>query len=458
MSHHTGGTTELHALIEAQPLRGYHFVVFGLCVFALMLDGFDAQTMGYVAPALKAQLHLAPADLGRIFSASLAGMLIGAISLGMLADRFGRRPVLVGALMWCGVLISLTATVHTVPWLLTLRLLTGIGLGTLMPTLLALTSEYCPTRSRATVVMFVSTGFIIGATIGGLIAAALIPRFGPAAVFLCGGLASMVCALVLWSWLPESLQFLARSDAPPVEKIGRILSRFGLSGSHANALANRGPQTRQDKALSHWSTLFRGNLRTVTFLLWLVNFANLLDLYFLSNWLPTLLKSDGLPLAIAIAGSTALQSGGLPGSILLGVLARRFRIERVLLGNFLVGSVAIASIGATVHMGKPFLFTAIFVAGLCVVGGQSAINALCAHCYTPAIRSTGMGWASGVGRLGSVAGPLIGGLMVAVHWGAQDIMMGAAISGLAATSAVFALGQGTRIERSRNPVVSAEVR
>jgi MFS transporter, AAHS family, 4-hydroxybenzoate transporter len=418
---HTGGTTALHALLEAQSLKSYHFVIFSLCFLGLMLDGFCAQTMGYVAPVLKEQLHIPPQELGRVFSASIFGMLLGSITLSVVADKFGRRPVMVGALLWAGALVTYTATARSLDQLIILRFLTGLGLGTLMPTLLSLISEYSPLKSRSTIVTIACTGFVLGAAVGGGIASFLIPHYGPYSVFLFSGLATIVIAIVLQLCAPESIQYLASKENLPVERICAILRRFGIETHEATQLAQ---STRNAGIKAGWKTIFSGRQGVVTFLLWVLNFTNLLDLYFLSNWLPTLLKSYGLALAVAIAGATALQSGGLPGSIGLAILIRRFRIEYVLMINFLLASIAIASVGYAV--GTEFLQIAIFIAGICIIGGQSAVNSLSALSYPSQVRSTGMGWAMGVGRIGSILGPIIGGRMVANNHGPQDIMFMAA--------------------------------
>lgn len=418
---HTGGTTALHALLEAQSLKSYHFVVFGLCFLGLMLDGFCAQTMGYVAPVLKQQLHIPPKELGRVFSASILGMLLGSITLSVAADRFGRRPVMVGALLWAGALVTYTATARSLDQLIVLRFLTGLGLGTLMPTLLALISEYAPLKSRSTIVTVACTGFVLGAAVGGGIASFLIPHYGPYSVFLFSGLATIVIAVLLQFFAPESIQYLASKKELPVARISAILRRFGIDTEDAADLIKC---TRDANVKAGWKTIFSGRQGVITVLLWIVNFTNLLDLYFLSNWLPTLLRSYGLALAVAIAGATALQSGGLPGSLVLAVLIRRFRIEHVLMINFLLATAAIASVGYAV--GTEFLHPAIFIAGVCIIGGQSAVNGLSAHSYPPQVRSTGMGWAMGVGRIGSILGPIIGASMVANHHGPQDIMFMAA--------------------------------
>lgn len=433
---HTGGTTALHALLEAQPLKPYHSVVFGLCFLGLMLDGFCAQTMGYVAPVLREQWHIAPTQLGHVFSASIVGMLVGSLTLSVVADKFGRRPVMVGALLWAGAIVTYTATARDLNELIVLRFLTGIGLGTLMPTLLSLISEYAPVKSRPTIVTIACTGFVLGAAVGGVIASALIPHYGPYSVFLFSGVATIAVAILLHLCAPESIQYLASKTDVPVQRIGAILERFGVEAEQASELAKGAQDAKQTAS---WKSIFSGRQGVVTILLWVVNFTNLLDLYFLANWLPTLLKSYGLALAVAIAGSTALQSGGLPGSVGLGLIMRRFRIEYVLVVSFLVASIAIASVGYAV--GTDFLFPAIFVAGVCIIGGQSSVNALSAHCYPPQIRSTGMGWAMGVGRLGSIVGPIIGGAMVAARHGPQDIMLMAACAAFVSFLAVAAMSR-----------------
>jgi AAHS family 4-hydroxybenzoate transporter-like MFS transporter len=328
---------------------------------------------------------------------------------------------MVGALLWAGVLVTYTATARGLDQLIVLRFLTGLGLGTLMPTLLALISEYAPLKSRSTIVTIACTGFVLGAAIGGGIASFLIPHYGPYSVFLFSGVATIAIAILLQLCAPESIQYLAGKENLPIERIGAILQRFGVDPDEAMELARN---TRSVRIKAGWKTIFSGRQGVITSLLWVVNFTNLLDLYFLSNWLPTLLKSYGLALGVAIAGATALQSGGLPGSLALGVLIRRFRIEHVLIVNFLLASIAIASVGFAV--GTEFLHPAIFIAGVCIIGGQSAVNGLSAHCYPPQVRSTGMGWAMGVGRIGSIVGPIIGGSMVANHHGPQDIMFMAA--------------------------------
>ncbi|RXZ38451.1 MFS transporter [Oxalobacteraceae bacterium CAVE-383] len=434
----------VQAFVDAQPLNRYHWLVFGLCALCLVFDGFDAQAMGYVAPALRESLGLGASALGPIFSASLVGMLIGALTLGMLADRIGRRPVLIGSLAFCGLVMCGTVYVQTAPQLLAMRFITGLGLGTLLPTALAMTSEFSPQRSRHTITMLMSLGFVSGAAIGGVIASHIIPFVGWQGVFLLAGGASLVTALVMLRWLPESIQFLAANEGGAFQRTMRV----ARSLSRDKALANRswfsekdvpGEEGKSSHGLSH---LFKNGYAVTTFMLWMLNFANLLDLYFLSNWLPTLLKESGLPMKTAIIGSAVLQSGGIPATILLSLLSKRIKLTHLLIGNFIIGAISMAVIGMAVNSNVPLMFVAIFFAGFCVVGGQSGVNAMGAYCYPTAMRTTGMGWANGIGRLGSVTGPIVGGALLSLDMGVHTVIFAAALVGIFSITALFVLGFG----------------
>jgi MFS transporter, AAHS family, 4-hydroxybenzoate transporter len=440
-------TVGVASFVDALPLGPYHFRVYTLCALCLIFDGFDAQAMGYVAPALRESLHLSAVSLGPVFSASLLGMLIGALALGIVADRIGRRPVLVGALAFCGVAMVATAGAHTIGQLLIARFVTGLGLGTLLPTALAVTSEFSPTRHRANIVMLMSLAFVSGAAAGGAIASLLVPSFGWQSVFVLAGVASLLGAGALLAWIPESIQFLAANELAPyprATRIARALSRNGVAlPAAAAAFAERAHRKRVAAGEPNWAWLFRRGLASTTLLLWLLNFANLLDLYFLSNWLPTLLREAGLPMKAALIASAVLQIGGIPATVLLGWLTRRVSVTRILLVNFAVGAFAMATIGLATNASPLLLFAAIFVAGFCVVGGQSGVNALGAQCYPAAIRSTGMGWASGIGRFGSVAGPLVGSALLSLQAGVPPVFFGAAAAGAIAACAALMLGIGS---------------
>jgi AAHS family 4-hydroxybenzoate transporter-like MFS transporter len=401
-----GGPDRLDAVTHEFSMS--HLGVLVLCAFGLLFDGFDVQAIGFVAPALIKDWGMTKAALGPLFSANLFGMLIGAPLLGSLADKIGRRPILVGALVGCGVLMLLSSRATSLQELMVLRFCTGLGLGALLPTSLAVASEFSPWKNRAIVVMMMSLGFVCGAAIGGAVSAHLIPVYGWGSVFLFAGCGSIVAGAIQFFWLPESRKPMSKTPEG-------VIPEEGLK------------------------PLFRRNYILITLLLWLVNFANLLDLYLLSSWLPTLLAEAKLPFRTAVLATSVFQSGGVPATILISILARRIKFTWLVLANFFIGSISMIGIGVAVGSSVPLLFVAIFLAGFCVVGGQSGVNALGAYYYPSRMRAAGMGWASGIGRFGSAAGPIFAGLIVATHMGTEAVFYGAALAGVLGFVCMIAL-------------------
>ncbi|HEY4320050.1 MAG TPA: aromatic acid/H+ symport family MFS transporter [Gemmatimonadales bacterium] len=364
-------------------------IICGLCV---VMDGFDVQSMGYVAPAILRDWHIAKASLGPVFGAGLFGMLMGSLALSVVADRIGRRPVLIGATLWFAAGTLLTTQVHTIEQLLLLRFLTGLGLGAIMPNAMALAGEQSPAGRRVTLMMRVSVGFTLGAVFGGLIAAVMIPRWGWASIFYVGGAVPLMIVVAMLRYLPESTAFLerARQNDSPVQ------------------------------------ALFNDGRARSTTLLWIVNFLNLLNLYFLSNWIPTITSGSGLSTSHAVLAGTTLQIGGTLGTLVMGQLVDRTSFRSVLVPAFAVAAVAIALIGRPA-LPEVMLFGAIFVAGFGIVGGQPALNALAAEYYPTALRSTGIGWSLGIGRVGSIIGPVLGGVLIHWAWPNSSILLAVAL-------------------------------
>jgi AAHS family 4-hydroxybenzoate transporter-like MFS transporter len=282
------------------------------------------------------------------------------------------------------------------------RFLTGLGLGGAMPNIIALTSECAPERLRATLVTVMFCGFPLGAVLGGLLSAKLIAAFGWPSVFLLGGVLPLVLVPVLLAWMPESLRFLARKQAEPLA----------------------GVPVRQ---------LFTGGRAAGTVLLWIVFFANLLLLYFLINWLPTVLQRSGLPLERAIIGTVVLNAGGIAGGILLGWLVDKRGPYGVLLAAYVLGALCVAAIGSA-PAAVAGVIAIVFFAGFFIIGSQFCMNALAAGAYPTAARATGVGWALGVGRIGSIIGPVVGGMLLSLGWEPGTLFLVAA--GPAAVSAV----------------------
>jgi MFS transporter, AAHS family, 4-hydroxybenzoate transporter len=435
--HGSGGSVvDVVDFIDQRPVGGFQIRLLLTCAAVLFLDGFDTQAIGYVAPAIAREWGLTKADLGPVFSAGLFGLMIGALVFGPLADRIGRKKIIIFSTLAFGIGALATAFVHDVGALLAIRFLTGLGLGGAMPNTVAMTSEFNPHRRRSTMVMIMFCGFSIGAALGGFVAAALIPQYGWRSVFILGGVAPLIMVPVLVLRLPESIRFLALTGRAP-ERVAALLAQIGPDLAFA-------PGTRfvvHEPALAGLPVLhlFREKRTTATLLLWVVFFMSLLDLYFMANWLPTVLNDLGASVSAAVLIGSMLQVGGVVGTFALGSIIDRFSFRALAL----VYLVAVFAVGAIGHLGHSaaLVAIAIFAAGFCIVGGQIAANALAAGFYPTAVRATGVGWALGIGRVGSIIGPLIGGMLLSARWSTASVFMTAAIAALCAALAAFSLSR-----------------
>jgi MFS transporter, AAHS family, 4-hydroxybenzoate transporter len=426
--------------IDRQPIGGFQVRLLLTCAAVLFLDGFDTQAIGYVAPALARDWGLGKGALGPVFSAGLFGLMIGALLFGPLADRVGRKMIIIFSTLAFGLGALATSFVQDVNTLLVIRFLTGLGLGGAMPNAVAMTSEFNPQRRRATMVMIMFCGFSVGAALGGLLAAGLIPKFGWRSVFTVGGVAPLIMVPILVVRLPESIRYLALSGCAP-ERVAELLR---LTSPSTKFEAGTTFFVREP-ALPGIPVLHLFGERTLaTLLIWVVFFMSLLDLYFLSNWLPTVLNDLGASVSEAAIIGSMLQVGGVVGTMALGTIIDRFSFRALTLVYF-AAVFAIGAIGQSGH--SAILVTiAIFAAGFCIVGGQIAANALAASVYPTAVRATGVGWALGIGRIGSIIGPLIGGLLLAAQWSTGSVFATAAAAAFCAALAAFTL---SRIAASR---------
>jgi AAHS family 4-hydroxybenzoate transporter-like MFS transporter len=422
--------------IDQQPVGGFQIKLLLTCAAVLFLDGFDTQAIGYVAPALAREWGLTKGALGPVFSAGLFGLMIGALIFGPLADRIGRKKIIIFSTLAFGIGTFATAFINDVNTLLAIRFLTGLGLGGAMPNAVAMTSEFSPHRRRATMVMIMFCGFSVGAALGGLLAAALIPQFGWRSVFVAGGLAPLLLVPILALRLPESVRFLALT--------GRAHARVAQLLGFINPKAAFAPATRfvvHEPGLAGIPVLhlFRDGRAPVTLLLWVVFFMSLLDLYFLSNWLPTVLNDLGASVSASAVIGSMLQVGGVVGTFALGSVIDRFSFRALALVYF----AAVFAVGAIGQLGHSVVLVtlAIFAAGFCIVGGQIAANALAATYYPTSVRATGVGWALGIGRVGSIVGPLVGGALLTAKWSTGSVFIAAAAAALCAALAAFSLSR-----------------
>jgi MFS transporter, AAHS family, 4-hydroxybenzoate transporter len=422
-------------IVDNSEITPFHWSLIVLSSLCLIMDGFDVQSMGYVAPVLIREWGVPNSALGPVFSAALVGVLFGSLGCSMLADRFGRRPMLIAGSLYFAVVTLLTAQAHTIDQMLAIRFIAGLGLGGMMPNAMALVGEYSPKKSRVMIMMIISTGFTAGAAIGGFVAAWLIPAFGWRAVFYFGGVIPLVIGLLMFKYLPESLQYLVLRGKNK-ETIRQWLVRIYPASAPAESADYIVDEQKRDGVPA--AHLFRDGRAMTTTLLWIINFMNLLNLYFLSSWIPTVVRDAGYTTRTAVLAGAMVQVGGTVGPFVTGWFINRFGFVPTLTVSFFFASLSIAAIGQP-GLSMVMLFTAIFFAGWCVVGGQPGINSLAAIFYPTYLRSTGIGWGLGIGRIGAIIGPFVGGQLMGLHWTNRELFYAAAIPAVISALVTFSL-------------------
>lgn len=431
-------------LIDRRPIGSLQRRVAYLCAVVAALDGFDTQVVGYMAPAITSEWGLPNGAFGPVFGAGMLGLALGSVAGGPLADRWGRKLIIILASLFFGACSVATVWATDIEELVSLRLLTGLGLGAAIPNLIALTSEFAPARNRALVVTLMFSGFPLGSILGGVLGAVWIPEWGWRSLFYLGGGLPILWALILVRALPESPSFLVASGASPI-RIQKLMRDVDPEHEAGTYVINEPIKTR-----SSVLSLFVEKRMPMTLLLWLAFFMNLLVMYFFVNWLPTLLTMSNYSLSRAIQASTAFNVGGLFGGFVLAAAIRRVGYVPVLSTSFVIIALAIA--GTSQVSQVPYLvFPAVFVVGFGVVGAQFCLNALAADLYPTAMRSTGIGWALGVGRIGSVIGPVLGGLLLDLSWQPSELVFACIGPAMVAGAAIFwlsrlpSVGQGVRV-------------
>ncbi|GAA4012890.1 MFS transporter [Actimicrobium antarcticum] len=433
-------TIDISALIDASKISSFQIWLLILVGMTVVTDGFDVLAMAFTAPAIIQEWGINKAALGAVFGAGLFGMLVGSLTFSVLADKIGRRPVLIWCSVFFGVCTLITAQVTTIPELIAIRFIAGLGLGAIMPNAMALAGEFSPKRSRVTLMMYVSCGFTLGSVLGGLLASAMIPAWGWQSVFYLGGVIPLVIATLMFFYVPESLQFMAMKGVKPeilAASLRKIDPTIHIDADTRYVLSEPG------KSGTPMLELFHGGRAKATLLLWVVNFMNLLDLYFLSSWIPTIAKSAGMTLQNSVLLGTSLFVGGLIGTLVMGPLIDRIGFYKVLVPAFAVAAVSTALIGQ-LGGSLPLLFAAVTVTGACIIGGQPGLNALAATYYPTALRSTGIGWSLGIGRFGSIVGPVVGGLLIGLNWSTSAIFIAIAVTAMISAVTLLLMGLETR--------------
>ncbi|MEO9300640.1 MFS transporter [Acinetobacter pittii] len=397
--------TDLRKILNHKAMNTYQWFVVILCVFLIIVDGFDVMVMAFTAASVSKEWGLTGSQLGGLLSAGLVGMAMGSIFLAPWADKKGRRPLILCCLMISGIGMILSALVQSALQLGILRFITGLGIGGILASSNVLASEYASNRWRSLAVSLQSTGYAIGATIGGVIAVILINKFGWRSVFLTGGITTLVMLIVTYFSLPESLEYLlVKQPAKALEEINQLTQKLDLP--QISILPSKATISQSAKA--GVAKLFSNGLAIPTICLWLSFFLVMFGFYFVMSWTPKILSSSGMTTEQGVTVGILLSAGGIIGSALVGLISAKIRIFYV--QALFLGLTAI-SILLLVNSVSILTFALIF--GLClgvlVNGCVAGLYAMSPTIYDAEVRTTGVGFAIGFGRTGAILSPLVAG-------------------------------------------------
>jgi AAHS family 4-hydroxybenzoate transporter-like MFS transporter len=430
---------DVAAIINEAEISRFQYLIFSICILIIMCDGFDTQAVAYVAPSIASEWKLAPGSFGPVFAAVLLGAMAGAFVFGYLGDKFGRNRILALCVAWFGVFNIASAYAPSIAPFIVLRLLCGIGLGGAIPNVMALVAEYAPARKRSTLIAITWSGFALGAVLGGIVSVPLISEFGWTSVFIVGGVLPLCLVPFVILVLPESIKFLivARQKPAAVASILQKISPRGRVESDSVFFLDEAQSCH-----GQISALFRNGLAVGSIFLCLAFFMSLMLVYLFINWIPLLLHQAGLPLQNALMGTIIFNLSGILGSILCTQLIDR-KIGKpmvILIAAYFVGAMAGLCIGYSGTAFWPIMGT-IFLSGFFVIGVQLSLNAYITNYYPTAIRGTGVGWSQVVGRLGSLAGPLVGGILVSQGLTASQLFQISSIAPLLACASLLAFAK-----------------
>jgi MFS transporter, AAHS family, 4-hydroxybenzoate transporter len=402
--------------LENQRLGGLQIRVAALCTLVQVCDGYDIGSIGIAVPALTHAWNLPGPAFTQAFLWSSIGIMVGALSAGPIGDRVGRKPLLVASLTIFGLASLLTATAGSLLMLSILRFFTGMGIGGAFPGAATLTGDYAPQRLRATMIMASFTGAPVGGFLVGQAGALLLARFGWPSVFVLGGLLPLLTVPVLAIWLPESPRFLAAKRALSPRQAA-LLQRLDVApGQAAEGLdLARGNPVKM---------LFGKGYALQTVLLWVIFFCSLMDLFLFGYWLPEVLHLTGMSPAEAARAASFRALGAVFAVLYLGPLIDRFGPQRALAWHYAAGAVFTALI-SLVAMPYALLAAVIFFSGLTTTGSQTGANATCGKLYPARMRTSGLGWALGIGRLGGIAAPPLGGWLLSLGLPPRQIFLSA---------------------------------
>lgn len=435
---------DIRSVIDSERFSPFQGLIVLLCFLVLAVDGFDTAAMGFVASALAHAWHVDRDTLGPVMSAALVGIGVGAVAAGPLADRLGRKTVLVLALAFVGAWSLVSAFAQTSGTLVTFRFLTGLGLGASLPNGITLASEFVPERLRGILVNTVSCGFSAGAVIGGVSASWLIPHMGWPSVLVAGGATPIVLAFVLLLLLPESAQFLAMRPGAH-ERIARILARIAPRRAFDDCTF---VSTARETA-GGWAArvVLSRHYVLQTTMLWAAYFMVCLIYYLLVNWMPTLFKEAGFSIAFGALLTALFPLGGACGALIGGWAIDRIGAHRTIIAAFAMAGVLAVAVGQCLGLSTTLLGVLIFLCGLMITCVSTSMTTFSAVVYPTEGRATGVAWMLAFGRIGAASGAFLGATLLGLGWRIGGVFGLLAVPALAGACAIYAIARG-------HPVVS----
>ena len=403
---------DISRTIREGDMTPFQAMAVAICLVINMIDGFDVLAISFAAPEIAREWALPPTELGVLFSAGLAGMVLGALFIGPQADRFGRRILILICLCVISTGMLGSALAQNLGQLVPLRVLTGLGVGGMLASLNTMVAEYSSDRRRQLAIAFLQSGYPVGGIIAGAVSVYLISNFGWQSVFVFGGLLSALMIPLVLVRLPESLDHLLNHPGPEtLARVNALLVRLGQPElAELPALPRRdAPKT------STVAELFTREFRVSTFGMWWCYLAVMCAWYFAINWTPQILVDAGMSLDSGISGGLLMSLGGVIGGLALGFLSTNFKVRR-LVALFMLLSVGFMSIFGSLPANLTLMLLVAFLIGFFLAGSMIGLYATIADVYPARVRSTGTGWAIGVGRLGAVIGPYVAGFLIAAGW------------------------------------------
>lgn len=429
---------DVSEIIERQKLSRFLIALVAVSWIITFFDGLDSNLISFASPYFASEFHLTKVQTGNIFSMGLLGTLIGGFILGYVGDRIGRRPTVILATLGFGVLTLGFFLANSYGSLWALRLANGIPLGGMLPLAWALNIEYAPKRFRATIVTVIMMGYSLGTAVGGPVAIWLIPKFGWRAVFIFGGVAAIASAAVLFVLLPESIRFLASKGQKPeriANIIGRIAPGAAVPAEASFVVGDEAGHARNFKP----SLLFLGELRWITPLIWIAYIFSSMAVFFIVNWTPLVFEALKFTRTEAAAAASMNSFMGAIG----GLLLMRFTDRRgaIAITAMPVLTAILLLVAGFVSIGHgPFLILSALIGG-CLIGGHFGMHSICGIFYPSAYRGNGAGWATSVAKIGSVAGPILGGVILSTSLPVRNIYAVLAVCPIVFAVCIFLVGR-----------------